>query len=87
MCLEILSGGGYTYKKAHTRGMLRYATCICQRSGDLILIYSFFFFLPYKAMDLVSWTISQLTELKVQFLLERCKVFFKVSNHVFPAER
>lgn len=33
---------------------------------------------PYQARDLASWTISQLTELKVQFLLERCKVFFKV---------
>lgn len=34
-------------------------------------------------MDLVSWTIPQLTQLKVQFLLERCKVFFKVLQ-VFP---
>ncbi|KAL9957257.1 hypothetical protein ACROYT_G038871 [Oculina patagonica] len=33
-----------------------------------------------KAMDLVSWTISQLTQLKVQFLLERCKVFFKLTT-------
>lgn len=34
-------------------------------------------------MDLVSWTIPQLTQLKVQFLLERCKVFFKVLP-IFP---
>ena len=33
---------------------------------------------PNKAIDLVSWSISQLTELKVQYLLERSKVFFKV---------
>ena len=37
---------------------------------------------PNKAMDLVSWSISQLTELKVQYLLERSKVFFKVSGNI-----
>lgn len=33
-----------------------------------------------KATDLAHWTIPQLTELKVQFLLEKCKVFFKVKQ-------
>lgn len=71
MCLEILSGGGYIWKRFISEG------CYMPKKQGLD-IYSFFFFLPYKAMDLASWTMSQLTELKVQFLLERCKVFFKV---------
>ena len=27
---------------------------------------------------MAHWNITQLTELKVQFLLEKCKVYFKV---------
>lgn len=33
-----------------------------------------------KAMDLARWTIPQLTNLKIQFLLERCKVYFKLTT-------
>ena len=29
---------------------------------------------------MAHWDITQLTELKVQFLLEKCKVYFKVKN-------
>ena len=29
---------------------------------------------------MAHWNITQLTELKVQFLLEKCKVYFKVKN-------
>ncbi|KAM7432715.1 hypothetical protein ABFA07_016895 [Porites harrisoni] len=33
-----------------------------------------------KATDMAHWNITQLTELKVQFLLEKCKVYFKVAT-------
>ncbi|XP_068673464.1 meiosis-specific with OB domain-containing protein-like [Montipora capricornis] len=33
-----------------------------------------------KATDFVHWSVPQMTELKVQFLLEKCKVFFKVTT-------
>lgn len=32
-----------------------------------------------KAVDFARWTIPQLTNLKLQFLLERCKVYFKLT--------
>lgn len=38
-----------------------------------------------KATDLVHWIIPQLTELKVQFLLEKCKVYFKLTTSNRPS--
>ncbi|XP_067044393.1 meiosis-specific with OB domain-containing protein-like [Acropora muricata] len=38
-----------------------------------------------RATDLVQWSLPQMTELKVQFLLEKCKVLFKLTTSNRPA--